>query len=337
MRRVVSRLLGGLLDPTVALAYGKPGYAARRMGFAPEDLAVRLDGKVCLVTGANAGIGFATARALALRGGEVWLLCRNAQRAQVAQQELREEAGHEKLHVALVDLSDFSSIRRFARDFEREKVDVLVHNAAILPEAREETQAGLEKTLATNLLGPFLLTSLLLERLRKAGDARVIHVSSGGMYTQRLDLGKLLHPPAPFDGVVQYARTKRALVLLNELWAAREPTIAFYSMHPGWADTGGVQDALPRFWRLTRPILRNTEEAADTAIWLAIAPHIDGASGTFWFDRQARTTYLLPGTREEPDERARLWSWCEHWSGLTREGAETATGSASGATIEELV
>jgi NAD(P)-dependent dehydrogenase (short-subunit alcohol dehydrogenase family) len=192
-------------------------------------------------------------------------------------------------------------------------VDVLVHNAGVLPDHRVETRDSLELTLATHVVGPFLLTRLLRPRLLESKDGRVIWVSSGGMYTRRLSLEDPNWKQRDYDGVRAYAETKRAQVVLAELWAedlAGSPVVV-NSMHPGWADTPAVQSSLPRFHRLTRNILRTPAEGADTVVWLAASPAEGALSGRFFFDREPRRTHLLPFTRESEADRRALWALCE--------------------------
>ena len=145
----------------------------------------------------------------------------------------------------------------------------------------------------------------LLAALR-IGRSRVVFVSSGGMYPVKLDLDVLQGRTRRFDGVVAYAQAKRAQVIVGELLAAREPAITFSSMHPGWADTRGVQTSLPTFRKVTRRLLRTSDEGADTVTWLVAAEPAPGPSGAFWFDRRQAPTHLLPWTRESEGERRAL-------------------------------
>jgi NAD(P)-dependent dehydrogenase (short-subunit alcohol dehydrogenase family) len=197
-------------------------------------------------------------------------------------------------------------------------VDVLVHNAGVLPDARVETRDGLELTLATHVAGPFLLTHLLKPRLLEARDGRVIWVSSGGMYTRRLSLRDPNWGQRRYDGVIAYAETKRAQVVLAELWAEAFAcsSVVVNAMHPGWADTPAVQSSLPRFRRVTRSILRTPAEGADTVVWLAASPRARGWSGRFFFDREPRRTHLLPITRESTSDRRALWDLCARLCGV---------------------
>jgi NAD(P)-dependent dehydrogenase (short-subunit alcohol dehydrogenase family) len=189
---------------------------------------------------------------------------------------------------------------------------VLVHNAGVLPDERGETRDGLELTFATHVIGPFLLTRLLRERLEESPDGRVIWVSSGGMYTRGLNLDDPNWEKRSYDGVTAYAETKRAQVVLSELWA-RElagSSVVVNAMHPGWADTPAVATSLPRFHRVMQFLLRTPAEGADTVVWLAASPKAR-ETGRFWFDREARRTHLLPFTRHADEEAHALWKLCE--------------------------
>ena len=266
------------------------------------------------ITGATGGIGFAAARALAARNAEVWLIGRDPQRTESCRQQIATAVPGALLHTATADLGVLDDVRRLADTLLRElpRLDVLVNNAGALTHELRYTADSLEITAQVHVVAPFLLTTALLPRLRATRGARVITVSSGGMYTQALDLAALSAPPEPFDGVRAYANAKRAQVVLNERWS-RHPAAAgvtFHAMHPGWADTPGVQQALPRFRALTRPLLRSPEQGADTIVWLASAPAAVGTSGGFWLDRRRRLTNPLPWTRPVPGAADELWNWC---------------------------
>jgi len=185
-----------------------------------------------------------------------------------------------------------------------------------LPDDRVETRDGLEQTFAAHVVGPFLLTHLLRSQLEKSSDARVVWVSSGGMYTRRLNLDDPNWTQREYDGVIAYAETKRAQVVLAELWAEafRGSPVVVNAMHPGWADTPSVASSLPRFHQITRNILRTPAEGADTVVWLAASRRARQSTGRFFFDREERRTHLLPFTRESRQERQALWKLCEEAS-----------------------
>jgi dehydrogenase/reductase SDR family member 12 len=323
LTQIAGRVLGAVLDPTIVFSFDRTGFLLHQTQFDPADTNVAIRGRVCLVTGASSGLGFVTARALAQHGARVFLLCRSKDRGQAAVDEIRRESDDGQAFVEVVDMADLASVRAFAKGFAEERVDVLVNNAGVLCDEQIFTGDGIELTLATNVIGPFLLTYLLLPKLVASRDARVITVSSGGMYTQRLGVDDLQAHKGDFDGVVQYARTKRAEVVLNELWPAyaKRKSVSFYCMHPGWADTPAVRTSLPRFYRIMRPLLRTPEQGADTIVWLAMCERIAGESGRFWFDREQRRTHYVPWTRESAEERKLLWELCERLCGIDVAGS----------------
>ena len=304
--------LDGLLDRSIVLSFDRSGFMRHQRRFRSEDLQVDLTGKLSLVTGANSGIGEATATALAERGSEVLMLCRDRARGEQARQRIRETARSSRVRLMELDLANPRSIDRCLRALPDSRIDILINNAGALFGERITNTAGEEATLATNLLGPARLTGGLIERLSRANDPRVINVSSGGMYPVRLDLDDPNWERRPYNGLRAYAESKRALVVLTELWARRHAQngILFHSMHPGWADTRGVRDALPGFWSRMKDRLRTAEQGADTVVWLAVASPAKLGSGRFWFDRQAVPSHLLPWTRESDRVRQRLWQLC---------------------------
>jgi NAD(P)-dependent dehydrogenase (short-subunit alcohol dehydrogenase family) len=305
-----------ILDRSIFFSFDRSGFRRHQRRFDPADLDRSMRGEVCLVTGANAGLGLSVATGLAAREATVHMLCRSEERGAAAQRTISETTGNPEVHLHVVDVSSLESIRAFAGDGSG-PVDVLIHNAGSLPLERALTPEGLETTVATHLVGPHLLTRLLRPRLE---DARVVFVSSGGMYAKRLDVDAMLSTDGPYDGVAAYAMTKRGQVVLSELWA-RELAgtgTTVNAMHPGWAATGGVERSLPRFHRFMRKRLRTPEEGADTAVWLAVADAVAGETGKFWFDRRTAPTHLAPWTRESGDERRRLWDFCEAQAGKRR-------------------
>ncbi|MHB8659727.1 MAG: SDR family NAD(P)-dependent oxidoreductase [Solirubrobacteraceae bacterium] len=305
-----------LLDRSILGGYSNLGYRARRSGFAALG---RLDGRRVVMTGATSGIGTAAAQGFARLGAELVLLVRDERRGHALCERLVETAGHGNIHVERCELSSLTSVRECADRLQADSsgLDVLVNNAGVLRDTRTLSPDGNELTFATNVLGPFLLTNLLTPSLAARAPARVINVSSGGMYSQRIQPDDLQSERDRFDGVVAYARAKRAQVILTELWAQRlqGQGIAAHAMHPGWVDTPGVESSLPGFHRLMRPLLRTPDQGADTILWLATAPERELGSGRFWHDRRARPSHLLPRTRESAADRVRLWTECAALSG----------------------
>jgi dehydrogenase/reductase SDR family protein 12 len=303
------------MDALIVPGFSRIGLAVRT-ALLPEFTdgdSPRLDGKTVVITGATSGIGYATAIALARRGAAIHFLARDRGRAERARRGMAAASDAASISYGLADLEDLNSVRAFAQHFRatHDRLDVLIHNAgAIHPEFRTD-QTGTELTVAGQVVAPFLLTRLLMIPLVAAAPSRVITMSSGGMYTQRLDPETLQLPASSYQGVTAYARAKRAQVALSREWSRRfaDAGVAFHAMHPGWADTPGVAAALPGFRRLTRPILLSPEQAADTIVWLATMPPERLASGRFWHDRRPRPEHLLPWTRDKDPAAARkLWN-----------------------------
>jgi NAD(P)-dependent dehydrogenase (short-subunit alcohol dehydrogenase family) len=315
--RWLGRGLAQLVDPTVVLSFDRTGFRIHALAFRPDDLDVDLAGKRCLVTGANSGIGFETALALADLGAEVLLLCRSRERGEEAATRIREQTGNPRVTVEELDVSRLAAVREVAARLALQPVDVLVHNAGVLPDERGETEDGLERCFATHVVGPHLLTQLLRPALERAQGGRVVWVASGGMYTQRLQIDDPNWKKRRYDGVVAYAETKRAQVVLAELWAEKfaGTRVVVNSMHPGWADTPAVRSSIPGFWRVARKILRSPAEGADTVVWLAASKRGGALTGAFVFDREPRRTHWLPWTRESAADRRRLWSLVERSAG----------------------
>ena len=310
-----------LLDRSIVFSFDRSGFLRHRRDFGDPALDVDLTGKVALVTGANSGLGFASSAALARRGADVHLLCRSLERGDTARRRLRDETGSESVHLERLDVSSLEDVRRFAERFGPSRVDVLVHNAGVLPPRRIETAEGLELTWATNVVGPYLLTHLLRPRLEAAENGRVVNVSSGGMYAVRLTTSDRAWLRRRFDGVKAYAETKRAEVVLTELWAKRlwGTRVTVNAMHPGWADTPSVRTSIPGFHRVMRRRLRTWEEGADTVVWLAAAPELAKTTGGFFFDRMPAPTHLMARTVESEEARAELWARCRWDAGLDEE------------------
>lgn len=318
----LARALDTGLDRSVALGFSRVGYAARRrLPTWPADPAPdALAGRTAAVTGASSGLGLAAATGLARLGAAVRLVVRDTEKGERVRRQLLDDVPGATAVVDRCDVSDLDDVRRFAAALRDDVagLDVLVHNAGALPAERTESPQGHELTMAVHVLGPVLMTELLLDRL--AGrDARVVMVTSGGMYGQRLraddpeyfDLGK------GYSGTTAYARSKRAQVellpVLGARWAPQR--VGVHATHPGWADTPGVVDALPGFHKLTKPVLRDADGGADTTVWLA-AVEPPPASGELWHDRRPRATHLLGKTRSRPGDVERTWQWVREQTGL---------------------
>ena len=330
---LIANAIDRALDWTVVPGYSRFGYALRRRGWG-DDAAASLEGWSILLTGAGSGIGAAACERFARAGATVHMLVRDRERGEDARAMISERTGSDRLVLELCDISSLASVREFATGFaERNpELHLLVNNAGVMPAKRTHTDEGFELTFATNVLGPFLLTNLLLPTLRAGAPSRVVNVSSGGMYSQKLDVDDLQLERREYHPAAFYSHTKRCEVVLTGLWADRllGSGVSVSAMHPGWADTPGVRTSLPRFRMLMRPLLRDSDQAADTIVWLATASEPGSNPGRLWHDRRPRPLHRVPWTRESAADRARLWEQCSRLAGWTEPEPAAAAGGAQG-------
>jgi dehydrogenase/reductase SDR family member 12 len=309
-RSVLARAVDAVLEATVVASFSKAGPAVRsRLDGWRDAPGGVLAGRVAVVTGATSGIGAAVASGLRGLGATVHAVGRDEAKLAHTIGALGGGPGAVAQPADLARLVDVRALLQRVVD-ATDRVDVLAHVAGVMADERTITDDGIELTAQVHVVAPHVLTSGLLARLGAAGDARVITMSSGGMYTRALDVDALLDPPEPFDGTAAYAQAKRAQVELNAEWARRhrDAGIGFHSMHPGWVDTPGLRESLPRFARRLERVLRTPEQGADTACWLAWSPSVEPPGGRFWLDRRPRHTVVAPWTATSDEERAALWA-----------------------------
>lgn len=322
-----SDIVDTALEGTLVGSFTRIGASVRRSldAWDSEPLP-SLEGRVAVVSGATSGLGLVTAQRLAALGAHVCILARDEGKAARVRTSILNDVPGASLTIARGDTGHLDDMRRVAREIaaRHERVDVLVHNAGALDAERTVSPEGIETTVASHVVGPLVLTRALLPCLERAGSsrppARVLWVSSGGMYAEPLDTSRLEMPHRGYDGVVAYARAKRAQVTLSEMLAERLASrgIVVHAMHPGWADTPGVARSLPRFRAMLRPLLRTPSEGADTLVWLAASRGLPSTTtGRFWLDRRVRAIHKLSSTRasDTAAERERLWRWLATVSG----------------------
>ncbi|XP_028328386.1 dehydrogenase/reductase SDR family member 12-like isoform X1 [Gouania willdenowi] len=286
--------------------YTRKGYEEACKSFEPKDLEVSAVGRHFMITGANSGIGRATAMVVAKKGGTVHMVCRNKGRAEEARAAIVNESGNTEVFIHIVDLSQTHKVSQFAENFKKQfsSLNVLINNAGCMLHKRELNAEGLEKNFATNIMGVYILTQTLIPLLQMSRDPRVITVSSGGMLVQKLRFDDLQSEKGSFDGLMVYAQNKRQQVVLTEQWAKANPLIHFSVMHPGWVDTPAVSSSMPEFHHMMGERLRTVEQGADTVVWLALSRVVSRmCSGQFFQDRQPVPTHLpLAWTHSSADE-----------------------------------
>lgn len=290
-------MIDALLDASVVASFDATGYRRHARWFTDGPWR-DLTGRTVLITGGTAGIGLAAAQQLAARGARTILWGRDAARgAQAA-------AGIPGATAASVDMADLDAVVRHARALPADLAGIVL-NAGAMPLERTVTPGGREVMWASQVLGHMALLRTLRDRGTLPADARAVWVSSGGGLSVRLRFDGI-------DGRVAYQRhgvyaaVKRAQMVLSAELATHWPDLWVGAMHPGWVDTAAVRHSMPTFHRLLRHRLRDGDQGADTITWLVAAAD-PGPSGRLWFDRAEAEPYPLPGTRERPEDRARLW------------------------------
>ncbi len=314
---MIGRLLDTAMDRTVAPGYSRIGLAVRRRlaDWPVDPPAHALRGKHVLVTGATSGLGVATADGVLALDGQVHMVVRDPAKAAGVRLDLIRRYPEAVITVWRCDVSDLADVRRFTAEFLEAGIELhaVLHNAGAMPPERTESEQGHELTMALHVLGPVAMTEALLSTL--APGARVVLVTSGGMYAQALRDDDPEYLQGDYAPTTAYARSKRAQVELLPVLRARWTGANVYATHPGWADTPGVQESLPRFRRLTGPILRDAAGGADTTVWLtAVDPAPPG--GGLWHDRKVRPTSLRRTTVPSGQQRQRVWDWVRAATGL---------------------
>jgi NAD(P)-dependent dehydrogenase (short-subunit alcohol dehydrogenase family) len=281
-------------------------------------------GATVVITGGNAGIGKETAIALAQQGANVVITARDARRGREAVADIRSRSGSDRVEVMDLDLADLASVHSFARDFtaQHDRLDVLVNNAGLVQISRTETVDGFETTFGVNHLGHFLLTQLLLDRIRASAPSRIVVVSSDAHKQARkgLDFDDLMSERS-YSGFGVYGKTKLANIhFARELARRLDGTdTTANALHPGFVasrfardgDTGTLGEIA---MVLGRPFAISPEKGARTSVYLASSPDVTGTSGAYFYKCREKQ----PSAAARDDEAARrLWAVSEELVGAS--------------------
>ena len=279
-----------------------------------DSLAPDISGRVALVTGANTGIGLVTARELARRGAHVFLACRSASHAQAALDAIRAASGNQKVEALALDLGDFASVRQCANAFLARglPLHLLVNNAG-LAGSRGFTASGFELAFGVNHMGHFLLTQLLLERLKASAPARIVTVASRAhTRTDGIDWNALRQPTRTRTAIHEYAVSKLANVWFSAELGRRlaGSGVTTYALHPGVVASDVWRSVPWPFRSLIKLRMISTEEGAKTSLYCATAPQCAGESGLYYDKCRVRPASSLGQDTTLAQE---LWQRSEAW------------------------
>lgn len=277
-----------------------------------------LTDKICLITGANAGLGKVTALELAKKGATVVMVARSRERGEAALAEVQQASGSQNVRLMLADLSSMESTRQLAEQFKAEygRLDILVNNAGAFFNERLLSVDGYEMTFALNHLNYFLLTNLLLDRLKTSAPARIVNVSSGAHTGGSINFDDLMMEKK-YSGFSVYGQSKLANILFTyELARKLEGSgVTVNTLHPGGVATrfGSGQGFMGWIMKLVRPFLLTPEQGAETQIYLASSPEVEGVSGKYFVKKKP-----VQSSKESYDTAVahQLWEVSEQLTGL---------------------
>lgn len=280
----------------------------------------KMNGKVVIVTGATSGIGKETARDLAKRGAKIILACRNVDKANETKDELIQSTENNNIVVKKLDLSSQKSIREFAEDLHKceSKIDVLIHNAGTAETRTKVTDDGLEMTMATNHFGPFLLTHLLIDLLKKAESSRIVVVASELYRLASLNLDRL-NPLDSYVPIYLYYVSKYANICFTKELARRlEGTgVTANCLHPGMIDSGIYRNVPAPFswamWVVIKGFFKTPEQGAQTTIHAAVSEGLEGVTGKYFMD--CRERYVSSGANNQAKAK-KFWELSEKFCNM---------------------
>jgi dehydrogenase/reductase SDR family member 12 len=315
------KLWDKLLDTSVFYSFDSTGFKRHQKYFEFDDENLNLKNQHLLVTGGSSGIGLAAVREFYIREASQLIICRDKKKATDNISKFYKSSDKVEIDLVTADMAAYHEVIEAMENRKHYPFNVVVFNAGGMPSQKLLNAFGYENIFASQVIGHYVLLRWLIDRNLLAPGCRIIWVSSGGMYLKKLELDDLNYVQSEYDKIGAYANAKRAQVILNEELSKKysEKGWTFSCMHPGWVDTEAVKEALPDFHRRTQKRLRNSDEGADTIVWLSTVQK-ELKSGKFWFDRKIRGIYPFFWTKENKEVREKLLDLLE-----TQYQAATAT------------
>jgi len=275
-----------------------------------------MEGRTVMITGANTGIGLATAHQLALMGAKIVFVGRDEQGLKDAMRDVMLSTGNEDMDFLVADLSSMSQVRRLAREIldRYDRLDVLINNAGVITKHREVTVDGFERDLAVNHLAPFLLTNMLLDLMVASGHSRIVNLSSSAHRFSRLDFDDLQYEKG-WSSMRSYGTTKLMNILFTRALAKRldGTSVTVNAVHPGFVSSCFGRDFNPVSKGLTKIFAKSTKKGARTSVYLASSPEVDGVTGRYFANEKEGS---VSKTAQDDELAERLWWESERLTGI---------------------
>lgn len=278
---------------------------------------MNMDGKVCMVTGANSGIGKATAIGLAKLNATVVMVCRDKERGEIAREEIINQTGNKNVDLLICDLSSQEQIRKLVNEFKEkyQNLHILINNAGVMLKKRVLSVDGIEMNFAVNHLAPYLLTNLLLDVIKKSAPSRIVIVSSAAHRMAKMDFDDLQSEKKKYRLFRVYGVSKLAVMLFTyELSRKLEGTgVTVNAVHPGMINTNLGREHSKFSQGFGKAFFKGPEKGAETSIYLASSPDVEGITGKYWAKKEQRKSSEESNNLEYAEK---LWKISAELTGL---------------------
>lgn len=277
---------------------------------------MEIKGKNVIITGGTSGIGKEAAFSMAAKNASIILPSRNLEKGEMVRDQIIDKTGNKSVHIMKCDLASFDSIRSFVSEFKEryDNLHLLVNNAGIWETKKKESADGIELNFAVNHLAPFLLTSLLVDELRRGAPARIINVSSDFHRHWKMDFNDP-ESKKRFSSIRSYGRSKLANILFTRYLAdiTEKEGITVNAMHPGFVATNLFDRMTPFFRKIARPFMISSREGAATIVYLATSPDLEGVTGEYFVRKKMKKPSGAARNRKSAEK---LWNISREYTGV---------------------